>query len=269
MIDAHVHFWKLDRGDYGWITPARPILAKDYLPHDFHQVISGTSVTGCIAVQAAPTETDTEFLLASAAEHSFIKGVVGWTDLTDLACRGQLDRWQAQSVFKGIRPMAGVQAGPEWLGDNHAVGLRELAKRGLVLEALALPHHVKGIATIAKAHDVLQIVINHAAKPKPDDLAQWADDMSTLSGLENVICKLSGLTQQSSDPDHQARVRDVLLAVFGPDRLIWGSDHPVLLETSTYAGWLDTTQNLLSVLSVEEQTKVTSHTAARVYGIVQ
>lgn len=267
MIDTHVHFWQLDRGDYGWITPERPVLARDYQPRDFQQVISGTPVTGCVAVQAAPSEADTEYLLAQAAEHAVIKGVIGWTDLTSPACAARLDQWQTHSAFKGIRPMAGVQAGPEWLGESHAVGLRELARRDLILEALALPHHVPGIAAIAQSHADLRIIINHAAKPKPDDLAQWAEDMSALSGLETVSCKLSGLTQQSRDPDHQTHVCEVLLDVFGPERLIWGSDHPVLLETATYAGWLARTETLLAPLSSAERTQILQDNSLRVYGL--
>jgi len=267
MIDSHVHFWKLDRGDYGWITPKRPTLSQDYLPSDFQHVVSGTEVAGCIALQAAPSETDTEYLLSSAAKHAFIKGVIGWTDLTDPSCHLRLNCWQTHTAFKGIRPTAGVQAGPDWLSDSHSTGLRELERRNLILEALALPRHVDGIAHIARCHGELQIVINHAAKPGPDDLKQWARDITTMSGLENVVCKLSGLTQQSAEPDHHARVCDVLLDVFGPDRLIWGSDYPVLLETSSYAGWLETTATLLAALSKDEQTQITSRTAKRVYGI--
>lgn len=267
MIDAHVHFWKLGLGHYDWITPARPTLMRDYLPDDFRRVVSGTNVTGCIAVQAAPVALETEYLLSCAVENPFIKGVVGWTDLTDPSCDMQLDQWSAHHAFKGIRPMAGVQAGADWLSDNHEIGLNALAKRGLILEALALPHHVGAVAATAQSHSNLQILLNHAAKPGPDDLAQWRKDISKLQGAENVTCKLSGFTQQSMDPDHQARVCDVLLEVFGPNRLIWGSDHPVLLETSTYADWLDRTQTLLSDLSTHEQTQITSGTARRIYGL--
>ncbi|MEP5730380.1 MAG: amidohydrolase family protein [Sulfitobacter sp.] len=267
MIDAHVHFWKLDRGDYKWITPARPTLMQDFLPSDFRQMISETEVSGCIAVQAARTETETDFLLDCASNNAFIKGVVGWTDLTIPDFIATLDRWQENEVFKGIRPMAGVQGCPEWLGVSYDAGLAALARRGLILEALALPHHLSGVATTAKTHDDLQIVLNHAAKPTPNDLEQWTKDIAEFSELENVACKLSGLTQQSLNPDHHARVCDVLLDVFGPHRLIWGSDHPVVLETSTYGAWLAATQVLLSRLSTAEQAQITSGTGQRIFRI--
>ena len=267
MIDAHVHFWQLSRGDYTWIAPARPTLLHDFLPNDFQQTASGTGVVGCIAVQAAPTEAETDFLLDCASHNPFIKGVVGWTDLTEPGFAATLDRWQEIEAFKGIRPMAGVQAGPEWLGQAHDAGLEALAKRKLILEALALPQHLTSVARTAKTHSDLQIVLNHAAKPTPDDLVQWARDIAAFSKLENVACKLSGLTQQSFDADHHARVHDVLLDVFGPRRLIWGSDHPVLLETSAYGDWMAITQTLLSGLSTVEQAQITSGTAQRVYRI--
>lgn len=265
MIDAHVHFWKLDRGDYTWITPARPTLMQDFLPDDFQQMVSETEVVGCIAVQAAPTEAETDFLLQCASNTAFIKAVVGWTDLTDPSFHASLDRWHENDAFKGIRPMAGVQAGPEWLGQTYDTGLAALARRGLILEALALPQHLSGMASTAQTHGDLQIVLNHAAKPAPDDLAQWTKDIAVFAKLEHVACKLSGLTQQSLESDHHARVCDVLLEVFGPRRLIWGSDHPVLLETSSYGDWMDTTHLLLSRLSTEERSLITSGSAQHIY----
>lgn len=266
MIDAHVHFWKLSLGHYGWITPARPVLLRDYLPEDLQTICADTPVTGCIAVQAAPTEAETDLLLNWAKTTPFIRGVIGWADLTHTSCEYHLERWQAFRAFKGVRPMAGVQAGPAWLGDSHDLGLKHLAKRGLILEALALSHHIKGVADIARRHADLQIVLNHAAKPTPKDFDQWRKDIAMLSGHQNVACKLSGLTQQSVDLDDQTRVCDVLLDVLGPNRLIWGSDHPVLMETSTYANWIDTTRTLLAALSVNEQSQITQGTAARIYG---
>ena len=92
MIDAHVHFWQLDRGDYTWITPARPTLMHDFLPDDFQQMVSETGVAGCIAVQAAPTEAETDFLLDCASNNAFIKGAIGWTDLTEPGFSATLDR---------------------------------------------------------------------------------------------------------------------------------------------------------------------------------
>ncbi|MDB2384171.1 amidohydrolase family protein, partial [bacterium] len=222
MIDAHVHFWRLDRGEYDWITPERTPLRQDYLPHHFLSTTEQTKVRGCIAVQAAPTRAETDFLLNLTAQNDCIRGVTGWADLTAPTLEKDLDIWNANPTLKGIRPM-GVMLGPEWLNQTqYHRGIKVLAERNLILEALVLPHHLRAVAAIAKAHPDLQIVINHAAKPLPEDLPNWRVDLSSFSQLKNVTCKLSGLTQQSSDLDHHKSVLGGLMDVFGPGRLMWG-----------------------------------------------
>ena len=265
MIDSHVHFWELKRGDYGWITPDRTLLLKNYSPEDFISTIEDTPVTGCIAIQASPTETDTDYLLSCAANNADIQGAIGWTDLTAPNVEEHLDRWQVDKAFKGIRPNEGVQSGPEWLDHRYTDALNALQKRKLVLEALVLPTHLNGIAAASRAHAELTIIINHAAKPDESNLDQWTNDIAVCAELPNVVCKLSGLTQQSSDFAHHARVCDVLLETFGPSRLMWGSDFPVLNETSCYVVWLHRTAELLAHLTPDEREQITSGTAERVY----
>lgn len=265
MIDTHVHFWQLDRDDYSWITPERPRLNQNYLPDDFVAATSKTAVSGCIAVQAAATIAQTDFLLALARKHPFIRGVIGWSDLSNPALCDTLDRWRDNTRLKGVRPMA-AGLGPEWLDQpSYATALRTLAKRGLILEALVLPHHLPAVANIARTHPALKIIINHAAKPTPDDVQIWAAIMDQFADLKNAYCKVSGFTQQSQDSHHYRRIFDQLLKAFEPTRLLWGSDFPVLLETSNYASWLDATAALLEVLSLEDKAQILTKTALRVY----
>lgn len=265
MIDSHVHFWQLDRNDYAWITPDRPVLHRDFLPSDFLSSIDPTMVTGCIAVQAAPTLAETDFLLALANQHAWIVGVTGWTDLSVPSLAQNLDRWKTNPKLKGIRPMAAAH-GADWLDQpEYKPGLKTLAERYLILEALVLPQHLRAVAALAQEHPDLQIVVNHAAKPKPDDMPNWTIEIGAFKNLTNVACKISGLTQQSTNPAHQRQVFDTLLDVFGSQRLMWGSDFPVVLETSDYAAWLQSSKSLLQSISASEATQITSGTAAQIY----
>lgn len=150
MIDAHVHFWQLARGGYHWITNARPALNKDFSPGDFLKATTGTEVTSCIAVQAAPTEAETEYLLKLSDSHSHIAGVTGWLDLTSPNVSRTLEELTSRPKLVGIRPMNGIMEGEQWLSQSeHSAGFKKLAKHDLVLEALALPHHMKAIIDIA------------------------------------------------------------------------------------------------------------------------
>ncbi|MFT5867675.1 MAG: L-fuconolactonase [Gammaproteobacteria bacterium] len=266
MIDSHVHFWQLDRGDYTWISVARPKLNRDYGIRDFEDVTRNTDVTGCIAVQAAPTQSDTSYLLDLAEKNSAILAVTGWTDLTATTVSHDLKDLSTHPKLRAIRPMAGVRNGAEWLNiATYQSGFAALDECGLVLEALALPHHLPAIASVARAHPNLRIVVNHAAKPASDDLQAWGNDIKVFAVLENTVCKLSGFTQQSTDSAHHHHVFETLLDVFGPDRLAWGSDFPVLQETSNYHGWLDATATLLARLPDRDIAKITHQTTHKTY----
>lgn len=267
MLDSHVHFWRLTRGDYSWLSDARPVLYRDYLPDDFKVVIADTPVTGCIAVQAASTMAETMFLLDLADQHPWIYGVTGWVDLTAEDVDQALSRLGQRFKLKAIRPMAGVARGPEWLDTpDYAAGFAALERANLAFEALLLPHHLDAVATIARTYPRLRIFINHAAKPRPQDVPDWTESIAQFASLTNVCCKLSGFTQQSTAPDHHRRVVDVLMRVFGPKRLMWGSDHPVMLETSDYAGWLEATDTMLADLSSDDRDQITRRTASEFYG---
>jgi len=104
-IDAHQHYWKIERGDYGWITPEYPVLYRDYLPADLAPHLNRHRLDGTILVQAAPTIAETEFILALAESDDSILGVVGWLDLFDPAHREHYERFRRHPKFVGFRLM--------------------------------------------------------------------------------------------------------------------------------------------------------------------
>jgi len=266
MIDCHVHFWKLDRGDYTWLTSERPNLFQDYLPEQFPGLSDHIGVDGCIAIQAAPTESETNYLLDLADSHEWILGVIGWSDLTSPKISQNLTQLSSRSKFKGVRPMAGVQNSSQWLDlPEYQPGFKALASQNLILEALSLPVHLNGIASVAKRHGDLQIVINHAAKPMPAEFTEWAANIRQFALLENTFCKVSGFTQQSQSFDHHLNVFEILIEVFGPKRLLWGSDYPVLKETSDYGSWVSITNRLFDILQQPEAALIKSESAKRLY----
>ncbi len=266
MIDSHVHFWNLDRGDYTWITDARPALARDFGVEDFLSASQVVDVVGCVAVQAAATQTETAFLLELATHNDCILAVTGWTDLTAETVPQDLQDLAKHPKLRAIRPMAGVQKGPEWLDtpDYHS-GFAAMEQCGLVLEALALPGHLCAIASIARSYPNLKIVVNHAAKPNPYDLSPWQHDIETFAELKNTLCKVSGFTAHSRDFAHHQSIFETLIEVFGPDRLMWGSDFPVLNETSNYINWFCTTKALMTGLNEGDTAKIMRLTAQKTY----
>lgn len=266
IVDAHHHIWQVGRGDYGWLKPDLPI-CRDYGLDDLRPLLGEVDTT--MLVQAAPTEAETDFLLAVARANPLVRGVVGWMDLAAPDAAARIAARTPDPLLKGLRPMLHDIADRNWI-IRPAVqpALAAMALAGLRLDVLARPMHLPLLTTVAARHPTLRCVLDHAGKPEiaAGQFVVWAHDISILARETDWCCKLSGLVTEAG-PDWRAddlrRYVDHLLDRFGPDRLMWGSDWPVVTLAATYATWRDTARALVPV---EMHHAVFGGTAARFYG---
>jgi L-fuconolactonase len=290
-IDAHQHYWRLARGDYRWLSPNEPALApicRDVLPAELAPLLARHGVVQTLLVQAADSLAETEWLLDLAARHDSIGGVVGWVDLSDVASIAVLERWATQPKFKGVRPMLQDIGDAQWIAHApHPDVMHAVLRLGLRFDALVQPWHLQALLAFVRRWPELPVVIDHAAKPQ---LARgwqalgdqaWADawcaGLHTLATLPQVYCKLSGLLTEAgasvrvSGEAGTAALRPVwheLLTAFGPARLIWGSDWPVIDLASDYAGWIAVSEALLADLPDEDDRQRIRHdNAVRFYAL--
>ena len=272
-IDAHHHFWRLDRGDYGWLTRDLTGLYRDYLPADMAPLLASARIDRTILVQAAPTEAETDFLLGLADRTEHIAGVVGWTDFEAPDAAHRIAALAARPGLVGLRPMIQDIAADDWmLRPAIAPALKAMAEEGLVFDALVLPRHLKILREFIARNPALDIVIDHAAKPNiaTGEIDNWARDMRMLARETMAVCKLSGLATEAAPGWTVDTLRpyvEVLLDAFGADRLMWGSDWPVLNLNGGYARWLDAAEQLTAGLSTGEREAIFGRTAAIFYGI--
>jgi L-fuconolactonase len=271
VIDSHQHFWRTVRGDYGWLTPALTALYRDFGPGDLAPLLSRHGIDRTILVQAAPTIAETEFMLELARGADFVAGVVGWADFTDSTTPNVLERLAADPLLVGIRPMVQDIADDDWLvRSDFGPVFRALVTQDLVFDALVLPRHLSRLLVVADRHPDLRIVIDHGAKPEIQKarLDPWRADMAAAAARPNVVCKLSGLVTEAGtdwEVEHLRPYVDHLLEVFGPHRLLWGSDWPVVNLAGGYDRWRDATVALLATLSEAERSAVLGHNADRIY----
>ncbi|MBK6737724.1 MAG: amidohydrolase family protein [Haliea sp.] len=273
-IDSHQHFWSLQRGDYHWLTPALDTLYRDFLPPDLQPMLQAAGVQRTILVQAAASVAETEYLLSLAGKHAFIAGVVGWVDMDDpTTALDDLRRLRENDSLLGVRPMIQDIADPDWMLRDHLMPVFEqLIASNLRFDALVLPAHLKNLRRLLDRHPRLACVIDHAAKPAIASASwqPWADDMAALAASTNCYCKLSGLLTEAgarTDDDALRPYVEHLLACFGAQRLMWGSDWPVLTLASRYGDWVQQSERLLQHLRVVEQAAIFGTTAKLFYGL--
>ena len=261
-IDAHVHFWRIGCNDCAWPPPELTAIHRDFLPDDWWRVAQPERIDAALAVQSQPSERDTQWLLQLAGGDPRIPGVVGWTDM---AARDAPERIAALAEYpklRGLRPMLQDQLEDDWV-------LRPALTP--CFDALVKPRHLPYLLRFAERHPDLQIVIDHAGKPDiaRGELDPWRARIAALAELSNVSCKLSGLVTEAGDAwqfDDLRPYVEHLLATFGPRRLLWGSDWPVVNLAADYSRWLNLADTLAG-LAGAERAALFGGNAVRVYGI--
>lgn len=273
-IDAHQHFWRPARGDYGWLTrDAHPAICRDFGPEDLAPLLREAGIEKSVLVQAAPSEAETRFLLEIARTTPFVAGVVGWTDLAAADAPARVFAMAQDPKLLGLRPMLQDLDDDAWiLRPELAPALDAMQETGLTLDALVKPRHLAHLARLISDRPALAVVIDHGAKPAiaTGDLAAWARDIRSIAATSRTFCKLSGLPNEAASGWRDVDLRsaaDVLLDAFGAGRLMWGSNWPVVDEAGGYAVWRSATNSLLAGCAREERDLIFGGAAAAFYGI--
>ena len=270
-IDAHQHFWRIDRGDYGWLTPALGAIYRDFLPSDLAPIVARHGIEATILVQAAPTVAETRFLLDIAAATPLVRGVVGWAPFDAPDAPVRIASLAADRRLVGLRPMVQDEPDDDWLAHPRLGPVFDavIAHR-LVFDALVLPRHLRRLVRVLERHPDLQVVVDHGAKPRirESEIDTWRADMAIVAAHPNVSCKLSGLLTEAPANATLAALEpyiDALLELFGPQRLIWGSDWPVVELAGGYDRWHALAQEALRHLDGADRAAIFGGNAARAY----
>lgn len=246
IVDAHQHYWRPARGDYGWLTPACGALYRDWLPHDLRPLLEDAAIAATVLVQAAPTEAETDELLRIARDEPSVAGVVGWVDLEAHDAPARIDALVARAGGRllGLRPMLQDLDDPEWIARPALdAGFDAMVAHGLVLDILARPSHMAAVRARLLRHPRLRAVLDHCGKPAIAAGAdpEWARQLAAFARDTGAYCKLSGLLTEApagAGVDTLSPWVAHVFACFGGKRVLWGSDWPVLNLAGDYAGWL-------------------------------
>jgi L-fuconolactonase len=271
LIDAHQHFWRVGRNGFVWPTPDLDRIHCDFLPRDLNEIAARWGVTGSVLVQSQPSDLDTDWVIEMAQDSALVRGVVGWVDLLAFDVTDRVAALAARPKFRGVRPMLQSLPNDDWIAQRQLdPAIDALVAHGLSLDALVLTRHLEVLLDLAARRRDLSIIINHGAKPPiaSGDFDLWASMITDLALFENVTCKLSGLLTQADPrqpPEAIAPYVEHLIATFGPDRLMWGSDWPVINLVANYGDWLTLAQRLCGLETPAQVAALFGGTARRVY----
>lgn len=273
-IDSHHHFWSYDPIAYGWIEESMRGIRRDFLPEDLRSEIALVGVEGVISVQARQSLIETDWLLGLAAQHDFIKAVVGWVELASPKIGEELERYASNRKLKAVRHV--VQGEPDEdfiLRPDFNRGIRELKRFSLVYDILVFERHLPQAIQFVDAHPDQVFVMDHIAKPRIREglFEPWKKRMRELAERPNVYCKVSGMVTEADykvwTVSQLEPYFDIVLEAFGPQRLMFGSDWPVCLVACCYARWHDVVSNWVAGLSPQEQANILGGTAAKAYNL--
>lgn len=270
-IDAHQHFWCLAERAGAWPPPQLAAIYRDFYPEDLGALLHRHGVAATVLVQSMPNESDTRFMLDLSERYSFIGAVVGWTDLKAADAPQRIAALAAHPRLRGLRPMLQDLEDDDWIADPAlAPAVDAMQRHGLCFDALVLPRHLPALLEFARSYPRLPIVIDHLAKPAMQEGPEtsWLQAMERLAAEPHVHCKLSGMVTEAGAGWTVARLRPYaqhILLVFGPERVLWGSDWPVLNLASDYGKWVDASAELLAHLDEEQRRAVLGLNAQRFY----
>ena len=272
--DSHHHFWSYSQSEYGWIHDDMRTIRRSFLPLDLKREIAEVGIDGVVSVQARQTLTETEDLLSWAQEHDFIRGVVGWVPLVSDSVQADIEMFADRDELKGVRHV--LQDEPDdhyMLRDDFNRGVALLKDFDLAYDILIFERHLPQTLQFVDRHPQQVFVLDHVAKPriKKGLLEPWQTNITQLAQRPNVYCKVSGMATEADwgawTEEQLTPYFDTVFSVFGPKRLMFGSDWPMCLLATSYEHWFRLVEKYVARLSDSEQERFWDGTAVEAYGL--
>lgn len=271
-IDAHQHFWQYNPVDYGWIDESMAVIQKDFSPEDLAPLLQNHRFDGCVLVQTEQTEESNRFLWQQAALYPFIKGVIGWVDLTSENIKEELKIYSEHHVLKGFRHiLQGEENRAYMLRDDFRRGIAALKEFGYTYDILIYPDQLPYTETFVRQFPDQKFMIDHLAKPyiRKGELEEWKSYMQKIAACPNVFCKVSGMVTEADWKNWKKEdftpYLDAVVSAFGTDRLVYGSDWPVCLVAASYTEMLQIVEDYFSSFTETEKAAIFGRNAVQFY----
>lgn len=270
-IDSHQHFWEYKPKDYGWINDSMKRIRRNFSPGDLKPMLDEFHLDGCVSVQAVESYRETDYLLDLADQNPWILGVIGWADLTSGKLEEKLEEYNEHPKLKGFREVLQSKDPRYMLQENFIRGLQTLHSKGYTYDILIYPQHLKAVLELVKKCPNQSFVIDHLAKPfiQKGEWKEWQKHLAPIAERELIYCKISGMVTEADwknwNKDQLYPYLEIALELFGPQRLMFGSDWPVCLLAAEYEQVIGVVEEFTDTLSKNEKSWIMGDTAEKFY----
>ena len=275
IVDTHVHLWHPKQLRYPWLKQV-PLLNRPFLLKDYNAAIGDLEVESMVFVQCDTHPDDglkeTSWITSLAARDPRIRGIVAWAPLEVGNCVAAfIEKLAEESLVKGIRRLIQGESVDFCIQPNFIDGVKTLSRHRLSFDlCIYHPQLANAIRLVEQCPDV-QFILDHIGKPdiKNQLFEPWKQEIKVLADFPNVHCKISGVVTEADHEnwslDNIQPYIDHVIACFGFDRVIYGSDWPVSTLATDYKRWVETLQEVVSGCSSEELRKLFHDNAIRFY----
>lgn len=273
MIDTHVHFWQFEPLRDTWINEEMEVLQRDFFPRDLERMAGKFHIDGVVAVQADQSEKETEFLCTLASQNKIIKGIVGWVDLKAVNLKEKFQQYSKISIIKGFRHILQAEEPDYMLHPKFVEGVKLLKEFNFTYDVLVQNKQLPEVIKLIEKLPDQKFIIDHCAKPAiaKRQIENWEQNLKIIAENKNVYCKISGLVTEAiwhgwNKKDFYPYL-DVAVKCFGPERIVFGSDWPVIYLSASYGKWIGLMKDYMSQFNHSEQDEFFSENAKRFYDL--
>ena len=270
IVDTHLHLIYLDNFAYPWLSQ-RPKLNRQWDAPSYFAEAAQLGIEAALHMEVdvpeREMEDETQFVLGLDPR---IVGAISNARPEHVDFPKHLDRIAADPRIRGIRRLLQDDSDDLSSGEVFRDNLRRLGPLALTFDICVRPDQLGIARALVSACPDVQFVLDHCGNPPSasGDLVQWRQDVAALAELPNVAGKISGIVNHAPPgwtPETLRPVVEHMIARFGWDRVVWGSDRPVLTVNGTLTQWVEAVMTIVSGATVDEQSALFHRNAERIY----